>query len=147
LLHGVGDNAFDWQWVMPTLARTRRVYALDLPGSGGSTKPDVDYSPAFFTQFLSAFLDSLEIERTAVVGSSLGGLVSLRLALSQPSRVSALGLVASAGLGRKVTYALRSLALPGNGKLAVAWGKRPPGAAQRALRRATLLFARPQMFP
>jgi 2-hydroxy-6-oxonona-2,4-dienedioate hydrolase len=147
LLHGVGDNALDWQWVMPTLARTRRVYALDLPGSGGSTKPDVDYSPAFFTQFLSAFLDALEIERTAVVGSSLGGLVSLRLALSQPSRVSALGLVASAGLGRKVTYALRSLALPGNGKLAVAWGKRPPGAAQRALGRATLLFARPQNVP
>jgi pimeloyl-ACP methyl ester carboxylesterase len=147
LLHGVGDNALDWQWVMPTLARTRRVYALDLPGSGGSIKPDVDYSPAFFTQFLSAVLDALEIERTAVVGSSLGGLVSLRLALSQPSRVSALGLVASAGLGRKVTYALRSLALPGSGKLAVAWGKRPPGAAQRALGRATLLFARPQNVP
>ena len=99
LLHGVGDNALDWQWVMPTLARTRRVYALDLPGSGGSINPDIDYSPAFFTQFLSAFLDALEIERTAVVGNSLGGLVSLRLALSEPSRVSALGLVASAGLG------------------------------------------------
>ena len=147
LLHGVGDNALDWHWVMPTLARTRRVYAVDLPGSGGSIKPDVDYSPAFFTQFLSAFLDALEVERTAVIGNSLGGLVGLRLALSEPSRVSALGLIASAGLGQKVTYALRSLALPGNGKLAVAWGKRPPGAAQRALGRATLLFARPQSVP
>jgi pimeloyl-ACP methyl ester carboxylesterase len=147
LLHGVGDNALDWHWVMPTLARTQCVYALDLPGSGGSVKPDVDYSPAFFTQFLSAFLDALEVERAAVVGNSLGGLVSLRLALSEPSRVSALGLVASAGLGREVTYALRSLALPGNGKLAVAWGKRPPGAAQRALGRSTLLFARPQSVP
>ncbi len=147
LLHGVGDNALDWQWVMPTLARTQRVYALDLPGSGGSAKPDVDSSPAFFTQFLSAFLDTLEVERAAVVGNSLGGLVGLRLALSEPSRVSALGLIASAGLGQKVTYALRSLALPGNGKLAVAWGKRPPGAAQRALGRATLLFARPQNVP
>ena len=147
LLHGVGDNALDWQWVMPTLARTQRVYALDLPGSGGSTKPDIDYSPAFFTQFLSAFLDALEIERAAVVGNSLGGLVSLRLALSEPSRVSALGLVASAGLGREVTYALRSLALPGYGGIAVAWGKTPPGAAQRALGRSTLLFARPQRVP
>jgi pimeloyl-ACP methyl ester carboxylesterase len=147
LLHGAGDNALDWQWVMPTLARTRRVYAVDLPGSGDSVKPDVDYSPAFIIQFLSAFLDALEVERAAVVGNSLGGLVGLRLALSEPSRVSALGLVSSAGLGREVTYALRSLALPGNGKLAVAWGKRPPGAAQRALGRATLLFARPRMFP
>ena len=147
LLHGVGDNALDWQWVMPTLSRTHRLYALDLPGSGGSIKPDVDYSPAFFTQFLSTFLDALEVESAAVVGNSLGGLVSLRLALSEPSRVSALGLVASAGLGRKVTYALRSLALPGYGGLAVAWGKRPPGAAQRALGRSTLLFARPQRVP
>ena len=147
LLHGVGDNALDWQWVMPTLARTQSVYALDLPGSGGSVKPDVDYSPAFFTEFLSAFLDALEVERAAVVGNSLGGLVGLRLALSEPSRVSALGLVASAGLGQEVTYALRSLTLPGYGRLAVAWGKRPPGAAQRALGRATLLFARPQSVP
>ena len=147
LLHGVGDNALDWQWVMPTLAHTHRLYALDLPGSGGSIKPEVDYSPAFFTQFLSAFLDTLEIERAAVVGNSLGGLVGLRLALSEPSRVSALGLVASAGLGREVTYALRSLALPGTGRLAVAWGKRPPGAAQRVLGRSTLLFARPWRVP
>jgi pimeloyl-ACP methyl ester carboxylesterase len=147
LLHGVGDSALDWQWVMPTLARTHRVYVPNLPGSGGSIKPDVDYSPAFFTQFLSAFLDALEVKHAAVIGHSLGGLVGLRLALSEPSRVSALGLVASAGLGREVTYALRSLALPGTGRLAVAWGKRPPGAAQRALGRSTLLFARPWRVP
>jgi pimeloyl-ACP methyl ester carboxylesterase len=94
LLHGVGNNALDWQWVMPTLARTQRVYALELPGSGGSAKPDVDYSPAFFTSFLSAFLDALEVESAAVVGNSLGSLVSLRLALSEPERVTALGALA-----------------------------------------------------
>ncbi len=123
---------------MPTLARSRRVYALDLPGSGGSIKPNVDYSPAFFTQFLSAFLYALEVERAAVVGNSLGGLVGLRLALSELSRVSALGLVTSAGLEREVTYALRSLALPGYGRLAVTWGTTLPGAAQRALGSSTI---------
>jgi pimeloyl-ACP methyl ester carboxylesterase len=147
LLHGVGDSALDWQWVMPTLAGTHGVYAPDLPGSGGTIKSNVDYSPAFFTQFLSAFLDALEVKHAVVIGHSLGGLVGLRLALSEPSRVSALGLVASAGLGRKVTYALRSLALPGTGRLAVAWGKRPLGATQRALGRSTLLFARPWRVP
>ena len=84
---------------MPALSLTHRLYALDLPGSGDSIKPDVKYSPAFFSQFLSAFLDAMEFERAALVGNSLGGLVSLRLALSEPSRISALGLVASAGLG------------------------------------------------
>jgi pimeloyl-ACP methyl ester carboxylesterase len=147
LLHGVGDNALDWWWVMPALARRHRVYAPDLPGSGGSTKPPADYSPAFFTRFIGAFLNALGVDRAAVIGSSLGGLVGLRLALSEPERVTALGLVSSGGLGREVTYALRALALPGYGRLAVAWGKRPPGAAQRALGRATLLFARPRSVP
>src|SRR5919202_4429599 len=144
LLHGVGDNAFDWQWVMPALASTHRVYALDLPGSGGSAKPlTEDYSPAFFTRFVAAFLDALQIDRATVIGNSLGGLVGLRLALAEPERVVALGLVSGAGLGREVTYVLRSMALPGYGKLAVAWGKRRPGAAQRAVGRAAQIFARP----
>ena len=147
LLHGVGDNALDWQWVMPALASTYRVYAPDLPGSGGSANPRSDYSPAFFTRFVAAFLNALEVERAAVVGNSLGGLVGLRLALAEPARVAALGLVSSGGFGREVTYALRSLALPGYGELAVAWGKRRPGAAQRALGRAALVFARPQDAP
>src|SRR5215208_6306350 len=143
LLHGVGDNAFDWRWVMPALASTHRVYALDLPGSGGSAKPLTDYSPAFFTRFVAAFLDTLQIDRATVMGNSLGGLVGLRLALAEPERVTALGLVSSGGLGREVTYVLRSMALPGYGKLAVAWGKKRPGAAQRAVGRAAQIFARP----
>ena len=147
LLHGVGDNAFDWRWVMPALASTHRVYAPDLPGSGGSARPLDDYSPAFFTRFVAAFLDALGVDHAAVIGNSLGGLVGLRLALAEPQRVTALGLVSSGGLGREVTYALRSLALPGYGKLAVAWGKRRPGAAQRALGRAALVFARPRGAP
>ncbi len=139
LLHGVGDNALDWRWVMPALARSHRVYAPALPGAGESAKPeDADYSPVFFERFVAAFLDALGIARAAVVGNSLGGLVGLRLALSELSRVSALGLVASAGLGREVTYALRSLALPGCGRLAVTWGTTLPGAAQRALGRSTI---------
>jgi 4,5:9,10-diseco-3-hydroxy-5,9,17-trioxoandrosta-1(10),2-diene-4-oate hydrolase len=147
LLHGAGDNAFDWRWVMPALASTHRVYAPDLPGSGESARPLDDYSPAFFTRFVAAFLDALGVDHAAVIGNSLGGLVGLRLALAEPQRVTALGLVSSGGLGREVTYALRSLALPGYGKLAVAWGKRRPGAAQRALGRAALVFARPRGAP
>ena len=147
LLHGVGDNAFDWRWVMLALARTHRFYAPDLPGSGGSAKPLTDYSPAFFTRFVGAFLDALGVDRATVVGNSLGGLVGLRLALAEPERVTALGLVSSAGLGREVTYALRSMAMSGSGKLSVAWGKRRPGAVQRALGRAALVFARPRSAP
>ena len=51
LLHGAGDNTLDWQWVMPTLAATYRVYAPDLSGSPDSARPAADYSPAFFERF------------------------------------------------------------------------------------------------
>jgi pimeloyl-ACP methyl ester carboxylesterase len=147
LLHALGESALDWRWVLPALAHTHRVYAVDLPGFGYSGKPSAEYSPASFTSVVGAYLDALGLERTALVGNSLGGLVALHFALSDPARVSALGLVASAGLGRAVTYALRLPTLPGYGEMAVAWGKTPLGAAQRAWSRVSLLFAHPERVP
>jgi 4,5:9,10-diseco-3-hydroxy-5,9,17-trioxoandrosta-1(10),2-diene-4-oate hydrolase len=147
LLHALGESALDWRWVLPALSRTHRVYAVDLPGFGYSGKPSAAYSPAFFARFVGAYLDALGLERAALVGNSLGGLVALRLALSEPARVSALGLVASAGLGWAVTYALRLPTLPGYGEAAIVWGKTPLGAAQRAWLRVPLLFARPERVP
>jgi 2-hydroxy-6-oxonona-2,4-dienedioate hydrolase len=145
LLHALGDNALDWSWVLPALSRGYRVYAPDLPGIGGGSA--ADYSPASFASFVGAFLDALGIERAAVVGNSLGGLIALRLALSDPARVSALGLIDSAGLGRSVSPALRAPTLPGYGELAIAWARTPPGAAGRAWLRANLLFAHPRRVP
>jgi pimeloyl-ACP methyl ester carboxylesterase len=147
LLHALGESALDWRWVLPALAHTNRVYAPDLPGFGYSAKPSAEYSPAFFTRFVGAYLDALGLDRTAVVGNSIGGLAALRLALSEPARITALGLVASAGLGQEVTYALRLPTLPGYGEAAVAWGKTPLGALGRAWSRVPLLFGRPEHVP
>lgn len=116
-------------------------------GFGYSGKPSADYSPAFFTRFVGAYLDALGIEQATLVGNSIGGLAALRLAHSEPDRVSTLGLVASAGLGREVTYALRLPTLPGYGGATVAWGKTPLGAFQRAWSRVPLLFGRPERVP
>src|SRR5215211_2659858 len=141
LLHGAGDNALDWQWVLPDLVATHRVYAPDLPGSPDSARPTVDYSPAFFTRFVAEFLDALGIERVAFIGNSLGGLIALRLALSEPKRAMALILVDSAGLGRAVNPAFTSVNVPGLGEAAMPLWRTPIGAYQRAWGRSTLLFA------
>jgi len=143
LLHGAGDNALDWRWVMPALAANHRVYALDLPGSPDSARPAADYSPAFFERFVAGFLDALDIERAAMVGNSLGGLVALRLALSESARVTALVLVDSAGLGRAVNPAFTSVNVPGLGEAAMPLWRTPIGVHQRAWGRAALLFAHP----
>ena len=143
LLHGAGDNALDWRWVMPALATTHRVYAPDLPGSPDSARPPADYSPAFFGRFVAGFLDALGIERAAMVGNSLGGLVALRLALSEPARVTDLVLVDSAGLGRAVNPAFMSVNVPGLVEAAMPFWRTPIGAHQRAWGRTALLFAHP----
>src|SRR5215210_7874032 len=126
---------------MPALAATHRVYAPDLPGSPNSARPAADYSPAFFEHFVAGFLDALGIERAAMVGNSLGGLVALRLALSEPTRVTALVLVDSAGLGSAVNPAFTSVNVLGPFEAAIPFWRTPVGAYQRAWGRTALLFA------
>jgi pimeloyl-ACP methyl ester carboxylesterase len=143
LLHGAGDNSLDWRWVIPDLAATHRVYAPDLPGSPDSARPDAAYSPAFFERFAVGFLNALGIGRATFVGNSLGGLIALQLALSEPERAGALVLVNSAGLGRAVNPAFTSVNVPGLGEAALPFWRTPVGAYQRAWGRTALLFAHP----
>jgi pimeloyl-ACP methyl ester carboxylesterase len=143
LLHGVADSAHTWERIMPRLAPGYRLYAPSLPGFGRSDKPGGDYSPAFFTDCAVAFLDALGLERVRLVGHSLGGLVALRLALAQPGRVASLTLIGSAGLGREVNPAVRSLVLPGARESLILWGRTWPGAWQWSASLSQLLFARP----
>lgn len=147
LLHGVGDSADSWRYVIQDFARTHRVYAPSLPGSGQSLKPKIDYSPALLTVVLQRFLDTLAIEQPVLVGNSMGGLVATRFALRAPTRVTALCLVDSAGLGRELTLAMRVMNLPGMGKLVTNWNKTPIGAWQWALQMAGLVFAQPARVP
>src|ERR671917_757650 len=147
LLHGAGDNSLDWQWVIPALAATHRVYVPDLPGSPDSARPAADYSPTFFERFIAAFVDALEIGRATFIGNSFGGLIALRLALSEPARVTALVLVDSAGLGRAVNPVFTSVNVPGLSEAAMPLWRTPIGAYQRAWGRAALLFARAGSVP
>jgi pimeloyl-ACP methyl ester carboxylesterase len=143
LLHGAGDNSLDWRWIISDLAATHRVYAPDLPGSPDSARPAVDYSPAFFERSVVAFVDALDMGRATFVGNSLGGLIALRLALSEPARVTGLVLVDSAGLGREVNPAFTSVNVPGPFEAAIPFWRTPVGAYQRAWGRTALLFAHP----
>lgn len=146
LLHGVGTSAGEWAWVLPALARNNLVYAIDLPGYDGSSDPP-DYSPAFTARFVASFLDAVGVEHAVFVGSSFGGLTALHLALSESERVAALVLADSAGLDRAVSPFLANLALPSGVEPLASWHRTPPGAAQRAFVRASLLFARPWQIP
>jgi pimeloyl-ACP methyl ester carboxylesterase len=99
LIHGYGDTADGWRRVVPGLLKDHRVVAVDMPPFGRSSAPPKGELLEFYGEFFPALLDELGLERTTVIGHSLGGAVALRLAIKNPERVERLGLVAPAGLG------------------------------------------------
>jgi pyruvate dehydrogenase E2 component (dihydrolipoamide acetyltransferase) len=102
LLHGFGGDLNNWLFAAPALAAERTVYALDLPGHGGSSKDvgpgDLDFLVGATRQFFVA----QGLDRVHLVGHSLGGLIAARLALETPEDAASLTLVASAGLGEEI---------------------------------------------
>ena len=105
LLHGGGTDSavLSWGEVMEPLAQSgHRVIAPDLPGYGGTDRPDIAYNTAFYLDFIKAFLDELKIQKASFMGLSMGGGLSLGFTLENPERVEKLILVDSYGVQRKV---------------------------------------------
>lgn len=91
-----------------------RVIVPDLPGFGYSSKPtDRDYTTRFFSEHVVGLLDALAIGNFALIGNSLGGAISIRLALDCPDRVTRLVLMAPGGIEELETY----LAMPAMAKM------------------------------
>jgi 4,5:9,10-diseco-3-hydroxy-5,9,17-trioxoandrosta-1(10),2-diene-4-oate hydrolase len=97
LIHGYGESLTTWRSVFDRLAENHRVVALDVPGAGGSDKPDSSYSLPALTQRLSRFLDLWTEGPVVIVGHSMGGEVAASLALARPDRIERAILIAPAG--------------------------------------------------
>ncbi|MGH7883617.1 MAG: alpha/beta fold hydrolase [Candidatus Dormibacteraceae bacterium] len=118
MIHGLGSAGYlEYRHALPELVRKHRVLAPDLPGFGRSEKPPVRYGIPLFTRTLRGYLDALKVERTTVVGTSLGGRLAMELALRYPRRISRVVLVNSFGLGLPGQLFYGLLALPGVGEL------------------------------
>lgn len=86
LLHGGALTAHTWDVVAMGLQSEFRCIAPDLRGHGDSEwAPDGDYSPDAFRQDLEALLAHLEIQRSVLIGNSLGGATALRYTAHRPA--------------------------------------------------------------
>jgi pimeloyl-ACP methyl ester carboxylesterase len=97
-LHGFTSSTYSWKDVFEPLAKNFRVIAVDLKGFGFSAKPDGDYSRRAQAILVTHLLDYLKVEKAWVCGNSMGGEVSLNLALLNPERVAGLILIDSSGV-------------------------------------------------
>lgn len=107
-LQGSGPGASGWlnfRYNAQAFAQQGfEVLIPDLPGFGDSSKPECDYTLDFFVESILTFADRLDVERFALAGNSLGGAVSIGVALAAPERVSHLILMGCGGLEDQLTY-------------------------------------------
>jgi 2-hydroxy-6-oxonona-2,4-dienedioate hydrolase len=137
LLHGTGVSA---GFFLPLLNELHGVRALapDRPGSGLSDPIDVPRRRFHETAvaWLDSLLDALELEATALLGHSAGGVLALRYALARPERVQQLVLIGPPALpGTRCPLPYRLMATPGVGELI----SRVPPSPKSVLRFATSL--------
>ncbi|MBC8162167.1 MAG: alpha/beta fold hydrolase [Roseiflexaceae bacterium] len=90
LIHAFPLNSVMWEPQIAALAPRMRVIAPDLPGFGQSNYASGDSSLDRYADTLAALLDHLELDRTAVLGLSMGGYIAFALLRRHAVRVSAL---------------------------------------------------------
>src|SRR5690349_219768 len=76
LVHGLGSRKEDWLPVLEPLAQKYRLLVPDQIGFGKSEKPLLDYSVQTYVDFLNEFLRQLKVDKSSLVGESLGGWIS-----------------------------------------------------------------------
>ena len=100
-LHGLVGNSRQFLPLFARLSRDFRVIAWDCPGYGGSDQLPIQKPTAHdYGDALAAFLDGLEIEKAAIVGDWLGGLIAGALAGKAAERVA---LLVGSGMKAKPT--------------------------------------------
>ncbi len=96
MIHGLSGNLLNFDYALAgRLAGEFRLILVDRPGSGYSTRAaDADASLTAQAAAIAKLIRALGLTRPLVVGHSLGGAVSLALALDHPDCVGALALIA-----------------------------------------------------
>lgn len=137
LLHGLTRNARDFEAVAPWVAaQGRRVLAVDVRGRGASApSPDpAHYAVPVYVGDVLALMAQASLERVAVIGTSMGGLIGMTLACLYPDRVTGLLMndigpeIDPKGLARIMGYA-GGTADPMSWEETVAYARRTNGAA------------------
>ena len=87
---GLATDSTAWMFQLPAFAERYRTIVFDNRGTGRSAKPTGPYTIGGMADDTAGLLAALGIERTHVVGVSMGGMIAQELALRHPERVRGL---------------------------------------------------------
>lgn len=110
LLHGYPQSWYCWKPVIDLLENEYRIIAPDLRGLGDTTRPATGYDKRTIAADVAELLDTLNVDRYAVIGHDWGGTVAFALAADNPTRATHLGVV--------------DVAIPGDGQPNIGQGGR-----------------------
>ncbi len=90
-IHGLSGNAHNFDDLARHLEGSYHVISIDVRGRGDSQwGPPTDYLPQNYVTDLAAMLDSIGVTRTSLIGTSMGGIISIMYAGGWPERVERL---------------------------------------------------------
>jgi pimeloyl-ACP methyl ester carboxylesterase len=107
LLHGWLGSWGLWQETMGYLGRYYRTYAMDFWGFGESGKKRETYDVSDFVSLVDQFMEQLGIVQAPLVGHSMGGTVSLSVAIRFPQRARKVVVVGSPIVGSSLAFPLK----------------------------------------
>jgi pimeloyl-ACP methyl ester carboxylesterase len=90
VLHGAYMNIPTMGAIIPQLARTHKVYALELQGHGRTTDIDRPITYQNLADDVAAFMDAVGVPKADVFGYSMGAGAGLQLAIRHPAKVNKL---------------------------------------------------------
>lgn len=102
LIHGFGGDSDNWLFNIDELAKSRPVYAVDLPGHGKSSKTLTSGDLGELAQAVADLIDEIGAAKVHLVGHSLGGAVAFQLLRDRPERVGSVAGVAPIGFDDRV---------------------------------------------
>ncbi|HEV2886734.1 MAG TPA: alpha/beta fold hydrolase [Jatrophihabitans sp.] len=106
LLHGWPETSWEWHKVMPALAQTHTVIAIDLPGLGLSTIPADGFDAAHTARRLHEAVQALGYQQVQILSHDVGALVAYPYAKQFPNDVSRMAVLETPlnGFGLESAY-------------------------------------------
>lgn len=96
LLHGAYYTIeMNWGQLIPELAKTRKVIAIELQGHGHTPFSDRKLSRATLASDVEKVLDYLKVDSADIVGYSFGGQIAYQFAIQSPKRLKKLVIISS----------------------------------------------------